>query len=148
MPYTPPPCPPPPGVLLRRLLSEPTLAGVTHVVVDEVHERSTDSDLLLLLLRNLVWSPKGRHLRIVLMSATADPGLFADYFSLPPTAELAAAAAALVAGGAGGGGGGGAAVGRVPVALLTIPGFTYPVRDLFLEDVLQLTAFEVGRNSR
>jgi ATP-dependent RNA helicase DHX57 len=46
-------------VLLRRLLSDPSLSGVTHVVVDEVHERSTDSDLLLLLLRNLAWSPKG-----------------------------------------------------------------------------------------
>jgi len=33
-------------------------------------------------------------------------------------------------------------------ATLTIPGFTHPVRDLFLEDVLEATGFAVGRGSR
>ena len=41
------------GVLLRRLESDRELEGVTHVVVDEVHERSLDSDFLLLLVRKL-----------------------------------------------------------------------------------------------
>ena len=40
--------------MLRRLQSDPALAGVTHVVVDEVHERSLDSDFLLILLRRLL----------------------------------------------------------------------------------------------
>ena len=35
------------GVLLRRLQSDTELEGVTHVVVDEVHERTVESDLLL-----------------------------------------------------------------------------------------------------
>ena len=35
------------GILLRRLLSDQDLQGMTHVIVDEVHERSVDSDLLL-----------------------------------------------------------------------------------------------------
>jgi len=47
----------------------------------EVHERSVESDLLLLLLRRLLLTRTD--LRIVLMSATADADLFADYFSLP-----------------------------------------------------------------
>lgn len=42
------------GILLRRLLSDPELIGVSHVIVDEVHERSLESDLLLLLLRRLL----------------------------------------------------------------------------------------------
>ena len=42
------------GIMLRRLQSDPALAGVTHVVVDEVHERSLDSDFLLILLRRLL----------------------------------------------------------------------------------------------
>lgn len=42
------------GILLRRLESDPTLENVTHVIVDEVHERTIDSDFLLYLLRNLL----------------------------------------------------------------------------------------------
>jgi ATP-dependent RNA helicase DHX57 len=67
-------------VLLRRLLSDTSLEGVTHVVVDEVHERSADSDLLLLLLRNVLVSGTSPKLRVVLMSATAEAGLFQRYF--------------------------------------------------------------------
>ena len=39
------------GILLRRLEEDPTLQGTTHVVVDEVHERSVESDFLLMVLR-------------------------------------------------------------------------------------------------
>ena len=69
------------GILLRRLLSDPDLEGTTHVMVDEVHERSVDSDLLLLLLKQLLQRAANPGLKIVLMSATADAALFANYFS-------------------------------------------------------------------
>lgn len=46
------------GVLLRRLIGDPLLAGTTHVLVDEVHERSLDSDFLLVLLK--VCCPSGQ----------------------------------------------------------------------------------------
>src|SRR5690606_7472560 len=36
-----------PGVLLRRLLADPELPGVAAVMLDEVHERSLETDLLL-----------------------------------------------------------------------------------------------------
>lgn len=52
------------------------------MVVDEVHERSADSDLLLLLLRQLLQRPAASHLRVLLMSATADAKAFADYFQV------------------------------------------------------------------
>ena len=43
------------GVILRRLGSgDPDLEGVSHVVVDEAHERGVDTDLLICLLRDLL----------------------------------------------------------------------------------------------
>ena len=43
------------GVLLRRMGSgDPDLEGVSHVVVDEAHERGVDTDLLICLLRDLL----------------------------------------------------------------------------------------------
>ena len=59
------------GVALRRLQGD-GLEGVTHVVVDEVHERSLESDFLLLALAQLLKTRTD--LKIVLMSATM-PGM-------------------------------------------------------------------------
>lgn len=42
------------GVLLRRLVGDSKLGDITHVIVDEVHERSLDSDFLLIILRDLM----------------------------------------------------------------------------------------------
>jgi ATP-dependent RNA helicase DHX36 len=42
------------GVILRRLVEDPMLTGVTHVVVDEVHERQWQIDVLLVALRSLL----------------------------------------------------------------------------------------------
>ncbi|KAK6979986.1 ATP-dependent RNA helicase A-like isoform X1 [Biomphalaria glabrata] len=64
------------GTLLRRL--EGGLRGVSHVIVDEIHERDINTDFLLVLLRDMVRVYK--ELRIILMSATVDTTLFTDYF--------------------------------------------------------------------
>ena len=47
------------GVLLQRLRWDPTLGGITHVFVDEAHERTADADFLLILLRRLLRSGVG-----------------------------------------------------------------------------------------
>ncbi|MBS1874348.1 MAG: ATP-dependent helicase HrpB [Acidobacteria bacterium] len=66
------------GVLTRKLLADPSLAGVSVVVLDEFHERHIDTDLAIALLRRLqrVSRPD---LRIVVMSATMAPQPVADY---------------------------------------------------------------------
>ncbi len=66
------------GILLRRLQSDPNLAGVSVVVVDEVHERTVQSDFLLIALKRLL---RGAHsgIRVVLMSATMDAEKVARY---------------------------------------------------------------------
>ncbi|KAI1931997.1 Salivary acidic proline-rich phosphoprotein 1/2 [Ophidiomyces ophidiicola] len=64
------------GMLLQEMLSDPWLTKYSAVVVDEVHERGVNVDLLLGFLRQLVSGPKegrgGLPLKVVVMSATAD----------------------------------------------------------------------------
>ena len=66
------------GILLRRLEGDGKLDGVTHVIVDEVHERSEDSDFLMMILRDIL--PFRPDLRVILMSATLNAELFSGYF--------------------------------------------------------------------
>jgi len=58
------------GVLLRRLLAQPELPGVGQVVLDEFHERSLLTDLLLVLLERL--RERRPELGLTVMSATLD----------------------------------------------------------------------------
>ncbi|XP_062529594.1 putative ATP-dependent RNA helicase DHX57 isoform X1 [Bombyx mori] len=74
------------GILLRRLEYDPQLKSVTHILVDEVHERSEESDFLLLILRDLVKVRKD--LNVILMSATLNADLFSDYFGNVPVLEI------------------------------------------------------------
>ncbi|KAI0931624.1 hypothetical protein AcW2_000470 [Taiwanofungus camphoratus] len=92
------------GVVLRRLATGDRLQNVSHIIVDEVHERSVDSDFLLFELKELLTSH--RDLKVILMSATINHEVFSRYFNNAP--------------------------------LLTIPGFTYPVEDKYLEDIVPL----------
>ena len=66
------------GILLRRMSGAGGVDGVVHVVIDEVHERDLNTDFLLVLVARLV--RVAPNLRVTLMSATLDAGLFADYF--------------------------------------------------------------------
>jgi ATP-dependent RNA helicase DHX57 len=52
------------GVVLRRLGSDNDLEGVSHVVVDEAHERGVDTDLLICLLRELLERNKNIKVRL------------------------------------------------------------------------------------
>lgn len=78
------------GILLRMLEEDHDLATVTHLIIDEVHERSCDSDLLLLMCRQMLARFKSQKpsplssavsgLKVVLMSATLDSAVFVKYF--------------------------------------------------------------------
>ncbi|KAL7541091.1 hypothetical protein ACHAXR_012593 [Thalassiosira sp. AJA248-18] len=70
------------GILLRFLVGNPKLEGVSCVILDEVHERGTHSDFVLLILKDLILERKGSNepLKAVLMSATIDASNFLEYF--------------------------------------------------------------------
>ncbi|KAK9538545.1 hypothetical protein VZT92_003708 [Zoarces viviparus] len=74
------------GVLLRKLQSNPSLKGISHVVVDEVHERDVNTDLLLALLRSSL--KENPDLRVVLMSATGDKQRLSEYFGGCPIVKV------------------------------------------------------------
>uniref|UniRef100_A0A7S1QZZ8 RNA helicase n=1 Tax=Neobodo designis TaxID=312471 RepID=A0A7S1QZZ8_NEODS len=70
------------GVLLRLLQSRPDLDGISHLIVDEIHERDINSDFLLILVKDLVI--KRPDLRVVLMSATLQSQKFSEFFGGVP----------------------------------------------------------------
>ena len=74
-----------PGVLLRRLLSDPGLEDVHAVVLDEVHERGLDTDLLIGMLAE-VRELRG-DLTLIAMSATLDAPRFAALLEQSGTAH-------------------------------------------------------------
>jgi len=96
------------GVLLRILLNDPDLNSISHIIVDEVHERNVDTDFLLIFLKELIHRRKD--VKVILMSATLNSELFSSYFDDAPIFE--------------------------------IPGFTYPVKEVYLEDIYELIDYE------
>ncbi|KAH9495031.1 ATPdependent RNA helicase [Bulinus truncatus] len=74
------------GIVLRRLEGDPDLEGVTHIIIDEVHERSELSDFLILVIKKLL--VRRPELRVILMSATINAGLFSEYFDKCPVINI------------------------------------------------------------
>jgi ATP-dependent RNA helicase DHX29 len=74
------------GIVMRMLEGSNDLREVTHIVLDEVHERTIDSDFLLIVLRKLM--VKRPDLKVVLMSATVDADRFSKYLDGAPVLRV------------------------------------------------------------
>uniref|UniRef100_A0A8D0B4S7 DExH-box helicase 34 n=1 Tax=Salvator merianae TaxID=96440 RepID=A0A8D0B4S7_SALMN len=74
------------GLLLRQAQQEPTLPEYQVVILDEVHERHLSCDFLLGVLRRLLLARPD--LKLVLMSATINIQLFANYFGDAPVVQV------------------------------------------------------------
>ncbi|KAL8672099.1 MAG: hypothetical protein Q9168_003431 [Polycauliona sp. 1 TL-2023] len=70
------------GIVMRMLEASDDLHEITHLVLDEVHERTIESDFLLIVLRKLL--VRRPTLKVILMSATVDAAKFSDYFGGAP----------------------------------------------------------------
>lgn len=100
------------GVLVRILQSSMKSLENCIIIIDEVHERSIDTDLLVALLKQIM--EKVKTLKIVLMSATVNVDLFHNYFPGLVSSH--------------------------------IEGRTFPIKDYFLEDILDQLDFKIKRN--
>ncbi len=71
---------------MRMLEGSNDLQDITHLVLDEVHERSIDSDFLLIVLKKLL--VRRKDLKVVLMSATVDAERFSAYLGGAPVLNV------------------------------------------------------------
>lgn len=106
------------GLLLRRLQSEPDLASISTLIIDEIHERGIDSDLLLLEVVGLLKANPS--IKVVLMSATLQKEKFVRYFE-------------------------GRGIGKV--GSVDVEGRIHPVDDYYLENLIAETNFRPSGSS-
>ena len=70
------------GILIRQMMNDPLLEEYSVIMVDEVHERSVNTDILLSLLKKII--KKRPDLKLIISSATLDSNLICNYFNNSP----------------------------------------------------------------
>lgn len=79
------------GILKRVIIAKKNLNDFTHIILDEVHEREEDMDLVMLLCKKLLFT-NSRGTKLILMSATLDATKLQYYFAsyLPSVGQIPA----------------------------------------------------------
>ncbi|SMR45691.1 unnamed protein product [Zymoseptoria tritici ST99CH_1E4] len=106
------------GILLAQLKTDynAVFDRVSHLVIDEVHERDLQIDFLLVILKKAIARRQaaGKAVpKVILMSATLDKKLFADYLTQHDS------------------------TGKIVCPTLSVPGRTFPVKERYLADVVR-----------
>ncbi|XP_069831568.1 ATP-dependent DNA/RNA helicase DHX36 [Dendropsophus ebraccatus] len=74
------------GIVLQWLQSDQQLTSISHIVIDEVHERNLQSDILMAIVKDVL---KCRpELKVILMSATLNAVKFSNYFDNCPMLHI------------------------------------------------------------
>ena len=108
------------GVLLKQIQENPDryMTETSHMIVDEVHERSIDTDHLLTYLRELINARKARreiYPKVILMSATVDSKALVEYFEQDLGSSVGAG---------------------LETRFMEVPGRLFPVTSHFLGEIL------------
>lgn len=74
------------GIILQWLRSDPLLSSISHLVLDEIHERNLQSDVLLIIVKDLLRIRDD--LKVILMSATLNAEKFSKYFDNCPVIHI------------------------------------------------------------
>lgn len=72
---------------MQKLINQKTMKRYTHVILDEVHERDVEMDLLLIIIRRL-YATKNPYIKVILMSATLNASKIANYFQTVTDSKL------------------------------------------------------------
>ena len=70
------------GILIQVLQSDSLLSSISHIVLDEIHERDMHSDFLITVIKGII--SKRNDLKVILMSATLNAEVFSAYFGNCP----------------------------------------------------------------
>ena len=69
------------GMLVRECILDKNLSKYKYIILDEIHERSIHTDILMMICKDLIINKKRKDLKLIIMSATLNPKKYMDYFN-------------------------------------------------------------------
>ena len=69
------------GMLVRECILDKNLEKYKYIILDEIHERSIHTDILMMICKDLLINKKRNDLKLIIMSATLDPKKYMEYFN-------------------------------------------------------------------
>ena len=68
------------GMLVRECILDKNLEKYKYIILDEIHERSIHTDILMMICNDLLINKRRSDLKLIIMSATLDPNKYMEYF--------------------------------------------------------------------